>query len=68
MSAADESEDPLDDSTERIEPDGRPVISNPARRPEPGADESKALIRTMRKGRRSPGRRRADETGPPEAA
>ena len=68
MSAADESENLLDHSTERIGPNGWRVISNPTRRPESGADELKTLIKSMRQGRRSPGRRKVDETEPPEAA
>lgn len=58
----------LDHLTERINPNGWRVISNPTRKPDPGADELKTLIRTVQKGRRTPGRRKADETGPPEAA
>jgi hypothetical protein len=68
MSATDESENLLDHLTERINPNGWRVISNPTRQPDPGADESKILIRTMQKGRRTPGRRNADEMEPPEAA
>lgn len=68
MSAADESENLLDHSTERISPNGWRVISNPTRRPDPGADELKTLIRTIQKGRRSPDGRKVDETDPPEAA
>ena len=68
MSATDESENLLDHLTERIDPNGWRVISNPTRRPDPGADELKTLIQTMQKGRRSPGRRKVDETEPPEAA
>ena len=67
MSAADESEDLLDHSTERISPNGGRVISNPTRRPDPGADELKTLIQTMQKGR-SPRNRKVEETEPPEAA
>jgi len=62
MSATDESEDLPDQLTERINPNGWRVISNPTRRPNPGTDELKTLIRTMQKGRRSPGRRKMDET------
>ena len=68
MAATDDSENLLDNLTERINPNGWRVISNPTRRPDPGADELKTLIRTMQKGRRSPGRRKVDETEPPEAA
>ena len=68
MSAADESEDLLEHLTERINPNGWRVISNPTRRPEPGTGELKTLIRTMQTGRRSPVERKANETEPPEAA
>jgi hypothetical protein len=68
MAATDDSENPLDHSAERINPNGWRVISNPTRRPDPGADELKDLIRTMQKEQRSPGRRKVDETEPPEAA
>jgi hypothetical protein len=68
MAATDDSENLLDHLTERINPNGWRVISNPTRRPEPGGDELKTLIRTMQKGRRSPGRLKVDETEPPEAA
>lgn len=68
MSTTDESENLLDHSTERINRNGWRVISNPIRRPDPGAEELKTLIRTMQKGRRSPGRPEVDETEPPEAA
>nr|QEO74550.1 hypothetical protein [uncultured bacterium] len=68
MSAADESENLLDHSTERISPNGWRVISNPTRRPEPGADELRTLIQSMQTGRRLPGRRKVDKTEPPEAA
>ena len=68
MSATDESENLLDHLTKRINPNGWRVISNPTRQPDPEADELKTLIRTMQKGRRSPGKRKVDETEPPEAA
>lgn len=68
MAATDDSENLLDHSPERINPNGWRVISNPTRRPDPGADEFKTLIRTMQKGRRSSGRRKMDESEPPEAA
>lgn len=68
MSATDESENLLDPSTERINPNGWRVISNPTRQPDPGANELKSLIQTIQKGRRSPGKRKVDETDPPEAA
>ena len=50
MAATDDSENLLDHLTERINPNGWRVISNPTRRPDPGADELKTLIRTMQKG------------------
>ena len=68
MAATDDSENLPDHLTERINPNGWRVISNPTRRPDTGANELKTLIRTMQKGRRSPGRRKQDETEPPEAA
>jgi hypothetical protein len=68
MSAADKSEDMRDHLTEHTNPNGWRVISNPTRRPDPGADELKTLIQTMQKGRPSPGGRKVDETEPPEAA
>ena len=68
MAATDDSENLLDHLTERINPNGWRVISNPTRQPDPRADELKTLIRTMQNERRSPGRRKADETEPPEAA
>jgi hypothetical protein len=42
MPATDESENLLDHLTERINPNGWRVISNPARRPDPGAEELKS--------------------------
>lgn len=68
MAATDESENLLDHLTERINPNGWRVISNPTRRPDLRADELKTLIRTIQKGRRSPGRQKVDETEPSEAA
>ena len=68
MSAADESENLLDDLTERISPNGWRAISNPTRQPNPGNDELKTLIQTMQKGRRLSSRPKVDKTEPPEAA
>jgi hypothetical protein len=68
MSTKDESENLLDRLTERINPNGWRVISNPTRQPDPAADELKALIQTMQQGRRSPGQQKVEETEPPEAA
>lgn len=67
MATTNDSENLLDHLTECINPNGWRVISNPTRRPEPGASELKTLIRTIQKGRRAPGRRKVDETKPPEA-
>jgi hypothetical protein len=68
MAVTDDSENLLHHLTERINPNGWRVLSNPTRRPDPGADELKTLIRTIQKGRRSPRRRKVGETEPPEAA
>jgi hypothetical protein len=68
MAATDDPDNLPNHLTERINPNGWRVISNPTRQPDPGADELKTLIRTMQKGRRSSGRRKVDETDPPEAA
>jgi hypothetical protein len=68
MAATDDPDNLPDYLTERINPNGWRVISNPTRRPEPGTDELKSLIRTMQKGRRTPGNRKVDETEPLEAA
>jgi hypothetical protein len=68
MAATDDPDNLPDHLTERINPNGWRVISNPTRRPDPGADELKTLIRTMQKGQRTPGKRKVDETEPPEAA
>ncbi len=68
MSTKDESENLLDHLTERTNPNGWRVISNPTRQPDPEADELKALIQTMQQCRRSPDQRKVKETEPPEAA
>jgi hypothetical protein len=68
MAATDDSENLPDHVTERINPNGWRVISNPIRQPAPEADDLKTLIRTMQEGRRPPGRRKVEETEPPEAA
>jgi hypothetical protein len=68
MSATDDPENPPDHLTERVNPNGWRVISNPTRRPDAGANELKTLIRTMQKGRRTPSGRKVDETEPLEAA
>jgi CHASE2 domain-containing sensor protein len=68
MSFTDESENLLDHLTERINANGWRVISSPVRRPEPEADELKALIQTLQGRQRLLGKRKTDETDPPEAA
>jgi hypothetical protein len=68
MAATDDSENLPDHLTERINPNGWRVISNPTRQPGPVADELKTLIRTMQKRQRTPGGRKIDETEPPKAA
>lgn len=68
MSSAKEPENPPDHLTERINPNGWRVISNPTRRPDPEADELKSLIQTIQKGRQPPRKRKVDATEPPEAA
>ena len=68
MATTDDSENLLDHLTERINPNGWRVISNPARQPDPEADELKALIQTIQVGRRPPGKRKVENTEPPEAA
>jgi hypothetical protein len=68
MSITDESENLLEHLTERINPDGWHVISNPTRRPDPEADKLKTLIQTMQERRQPPGKRKVEETEPPEAA
>lgn len=68
MATPDDSENLLDHLTERINPNGWRVISNPTRQPDPEADELKTLIQTMQEGQRSPGKRKVEDTEPPEAA
>jgi hypothetical protein len=68
MATADDSENLLDHLTERINPNGWRVISNPTRQPDAEADELKTLIRTMQEGRRPSGKRQVAEKEPPEAA
>ena len=67
MSITDESKNLLDHLTERLNTNGWRVISNPTRLPDPDADKLKTLIQTMQK-RRPPGKRKVEETEPPEAA
>lgn len=68
MSITDESENLLDHLTERINPNSWRVISNPTRQPDPEADKLKTLIQMMQEGRQPPGKRKVEETEPPEAA
>jgi hypothetical protein len=68
MSTTDESENPPEHQSERARARGWRVISSPALRPDPEADEVKTLIRSMQGKRRASGVRKADETDPPEAA
>lgn len=68
MPITDESENLLDHLTERINPNGWRVISNPTRQPDPEADKLKTLIQTMQEGQQPPGKRKVEETEPPEAA
>jgi hypothetical protein len=68
MAAKEDSENLLDHLTERINPNGWRVIINPTQHPSPEADELKTLIQMMQEGRRPPGKRKVEETEPPEAA
>jgi hypothetical protein len=68
MSSTDESENLLDHLTERINANGWRVMSNTTRQPAPESDELKALIQTMQGRQRVPGKRKYEETDPPEAA
>ncbi len=68
MSTTDDSEKLPDNLIERINANGWRVISNPARQPDPEADELKALIQTIQVGRQPPGKRKVENTEPPEAA
>jgi hypothetical protein len=68
MAATDDSENLPDHLTERTNPNGWRVISNPTRQPVPEADDLKTLIRTMQERRRLTGKQKVEETEPPEAA
>jgi hypothetical protein len=68
MATTEDSENLPNHLTERINPNGWRVISNPTRRPDSKADELKSLIQTIQKGRQPPGKRKVEETEPPEAA
>jgi hypothetical protein len=67
MAAIDDSENLSDHLSERINSNGWRVISNSTCPPDPEADELKSLIQTMRQ-QRIPGKRKLEETEPPEAA
>ena len=67
MSSTDESENLSDQGSEHINPNGWRVISNPTRPPDSETGELKSLIQAMKK-QRVPGRRKIEETEPPEAA
>jgi hypothetical protein len=68
MSITDESENLFEHLTERINPNGWHVISNPTLQPDPEADKLKTLIQTMQERRQQPpGKRKVEETEPPEA-
>jgi hypothetical protein len=64
----DEPESPADNSSGRAVANGRRVISNPTRRPDPEDNKLKTLIRNMRERQQARGGRRGNETDPPEAA
>lgn len=68
MSSTDESENLLDHLSERVNVNGWRVISNPTRPPDPEAEELKALIQTVQKRQRIPGKLKIEEKDPPEAA
>ena len=68
MSITDESENLLAHLTERINPNGWRVISNPTRQSDLEASEVKTLIQTMQKQQQVPGKGQPEETSPPEAA
>jgi hypothetical protein len=69
MAITDESENLPDHLTGRTPPNGWRVISNPIRQPDLEADELKTLLQTIRKRhQRTPGKRKLEETDPPEAA
>ena len=67
MSSTDESENLFDHVSERINPNGWRVISNPTRPPDPETDDLKILIQNVKK-QRVPGKRKIEESEPPEAA
>ncbi len=68
MVANDGSEKLQGSLSERINSNGWRVISNSTRQPAPEVDELKTLIQTMQARQRIPGKRKQEETDPPEAA
>jgi hypothetical protein len=68
ISTTDESDNLPDPLSERLKEMGWRVISNPTLRPESEEDELKTLIQNMQKGHRTRGRRKDEETAPPDAA
>ena len=69
MAITDESENLPDHSTGRITAKGWRVINNPMQQPTLEANELKTLIQSMQqRHRRTPGKRKLEETDPPEAA
>ena len=69
MAIADESENLPNHSTGRNPQRGWRVISNPIRQPDSEAVELKTLIQSMQqRHQRTPGKRKLEETEPPEAA
>lgn len=67
MLTTDESENLADQLSEHISSNGWRVISTPTRHPAPKADELKTLIQTEQGRQRTPGKRKPEETDPPEA-
>ena len=69
MAITAESENLPDHSPGRITPKGWRVISNPIRQAPSESDELKTLIQTMQhRHQRTPGKRKLEETDPPDAA
>lgn len=68
MATKDESEKLLDHVSERVNPNGWRVISNPTRPPELEAEELKTPIQSMQQHQRILGKRKIEETDPPKAA
>ena len=69
MAITDEPENLPYHSTGRITtPKGWRVISNPIQQAHSGSDELKTLIQTMQQHQQTRGKRKLEETEPPEAA